>query len=201
MSKTHPAPILIAAILALAAPVVASARPDEGRGGGQSHQGGGWRGGGGGRYEQPRGGAPYGRGEPAGGGRYGYRPPAPSAEYPQGAAPQGAGRYTRYPRDEGAYYGEPPQPAPRRPANSLREGWRQQQDEAREGVRNGELAPLRDILPSLRQRMPGRMLDTGIEEGADGRAVYRIRWAAMNGRRMDFIVDARTGAVLGTEGQ
>ena len=194
MSKTHKVSLMLAMVLALAAPAVGSARADEhGRGGGQGRQA--WHGEG--RFEPRGGGGQFGRGQPPvradprSEGRF---------DRPEGEYPPAEGRYGRRDIREGPpYYAEPP--APRRPANSLREGWREQQDEAREGVRNGELAPLRDILPSLRQRTPGRMLDTGIEEGPDGRAVYRIRWAAQNGRRMDFIVDARTGAVLGTEGQ
>ncbi len=192
MSKTFALPLLLTMVLALAAPVAVSARPDHegGRQGGSAGHQGGWRGGEG--RGEPRGGAPYGRGYPQGGDGRVYRPDRmpQGAEYPP---------YGRDPREGGPFYAEPP--PQRRPYNSLREGWREQQDEAREGVRNGELRPLGQIIPSLRNRMPGRMLDTGIEEGPDGRAVYRIRWAAQNGRRVDFIVDARTGAVLGTEGQ
>ena len=195
-----PVPVLLAAALTLAVPAIASARPDDhGRGGGgQVRKGGGWRGGEGrgapyGRGAPPA--IPYGRGgEPPAGsyGRY-YRPP------PMNAVPPPDSRYSRrYPGDDGGYY---PEPAPRRPANSLREGYHDQQDEARDGVRNGELMSPGQIIPQLRQRYPGRILDAGIEEGSDGRTVYRIRWAAENGRRMDIIVDARTGAVLGTEGQ
>ena len=195
-----PVPVLLVAALSLAVPAIASARPDDhGRGGGGAvRQGGGWRGGEGrsapsyGRGAPQA--APYSRGEPPVGnyGRY-YRPA------PMNVVPPPDSRYgRRYSGDDGGYY---PEPAPRRPANSLREGYHDQQDEAREGVRNGELMSPREIIPQLRLRQPGRILDAGIEEGPDGRTVYRIRWAAENGQRMDFIVDARTGAVLGTEGQ
>ena len=85
--------------------------------------------------------------------------------------------------------------------NSLGEGWREQQNEARAGVRSGELRPLGGVLAELRRRRPGRQLDAGLEEGVDGRPVYRVRWAADNGRRIDFIVDARTGAILAEEGR
>ena len=33
--------------------------------------------------------------------------------------------------------------------------------------------------------------------GKDGRPIYRVRWQAANGQRIDFIVDATTGAIIG----
>lgn len=90
----------------------------------------------------------------------------------------------------------------RRPRyNSLGEGWREQQDEARRGVRQGGYRPLAQVLGDLQRRNPGRQLDAGIERGFNGQPVYRVRWAARNGRRIDYIVDARTGAILRAEGQ
>ena len=68
-------------------------------------------------------------------------------------------------------------------------------------VRQGRYVPLRQVLPGIRRRQPGRQLDVGIEQGQGGRPVYRVRWAAANGRRIDYMVDARTGAILGAEGQ
>jgi uncharacterized membrane protein YkoI len=81
------------------------------------------------------------------------------------------------------------------PANSLGAGWRQQQDEARLGVRRGAMAPLGRIIDGIGRRAPGRPLDAGIEY-QDGRAVYRVRWITDRGRRIDYIVDAATGAIL-----
>ncbi len=151
-------------------------RGGEGRGGGD-------RGGdhGGGRWREDGGGRPEG---PPEGGRWGGRYPA---------------------QDGGPVYAEPPrrqvnsQPAPQ--PNSLGRDWREQQDEAREGVRRGQFQSMGQVLGRLRQRQPGRQLDAGLEQGADGRPVYRVRWAAANGRRIDYIIDARTGAILGEEGQ
>jgi hypothetical protein len=91
--------------------------------------------------------------------------------------------------------------APAPPYNSLGEGWREQQDEARRGVRQGGYRPLAQVLGDLQRRNPGRQLDAGIERGFNGQPVYRVRWAARNGRRIDYIVDARTGAILRAEGQ
>ncbi len=46
----------------------------------------------------------------------------------------------------------------------------------------------------------GRLLDAGLEPGPDGRPAYRVRWAAQGGQRIDFIVDAATGAILRRNG-
>jgi uncharacterized membrane protein YkoI len=55
------------------------------------------------------------------------------------------------------------------------------------------------VLPELRRRSPGRQLDAGLEQGWDGRPVYRVRWGAANGRRIDYIIDAQTGQVIGVD--
>lgn len=81
-------------------------------------------------------------------------------------------------------------------ANSLGADWREQQDEARQGVRHGQLAPLGRVIQGIGRRAPGRQLDTGIEY-QDGRPVYRVRWVTAHGRRVDYIVDAASGAILG----
>jgi uncharacterized membrane protein YkoI len=51
------------------------------------------------------------------------------------------------------------------------------------------------VIAEIKRRTPGRTLDAGLEQ-ADGRAVYRVRWAAADGRRIDYIVDAQSGAIL-----
>ena len=84
--------------------------------------------------------------------------------------------------------------------NSLGAGWRQQQDEARDAVRRGRHIPLGRVLEQLRRRTPGRQLDVGLEDRG-GRTVYRVRWAASDGRRIDYIVDAESGAVLRADGE
>jgi uncharacterized membrane protein YkoI len=81
--------------------------------------------------------------------------------------------------------------------DSLGADWREQQNEARAKVREGRHVPLEQVIAEIRRRTPGRLLDTGIEQGADGRSVYRVRWAAASGRRIDFLVDAQSGAIVG----
>lgn len=83
---------------------------------------------------------------------------------------------------------------------SLGENWGPQQDQARHLVRSGRAVPLDQATAALARRIPGRLLDAGIEAGENGRQVYRIRWAAADGRRLDVIVDAATGAVLSQGG-
>ncbi len=78
--------------------------------------------------------------------------------------------------------------------------WRSEQDEVRRAVREGRHIPLGQAIEAVRRRAPGRELDAGLEAGANGRPVYRLRWAGQNGRRQDYMVDAGTGAVLGVQG-
>jgi hypothetical protein len=159
---------IFSGVLAAAAILAAPAHPDDrrpNRGGGHPAYGEG--------APRPRGGgdfreAPRG-GYPGGEGGYRYAPPPPPA-YEQGYAPQ------------------------RRP-NSLGSEWREQQEEARSGVRQGQMAPLGSVIAGIGRRSAGRPLDAGIEyQGA--RPVYRVRWLMNNGRRVDYLVDAATGQIL-----
>jgi hypothetical protein len=125
-----------------------------------------------------------------------YRPPAyapaPRAyAYPAPAYPYGERAAPPPP----AYRYAPPPPG----RNSLGANWGQQQDDARRGVRQGNV-PLGQVMANIRRRTPGKILDAGIEPGPDGRPAYRVRWAAKGGRRIDFIVDAQTGAIIGQSG-
>jgi hypothetical protein len=202
MGMKPTASLMALVALALSAPLAAQAEGD-GR-----HHGGGWQQGAG-RYQ---GGPPYGGPQGPGGpggqwrgreeqGRPSGPPPGAYEGPPQGGRWTG-GRYGPPPGYEPPH-GEPQQryENPRAGGNSLGEGWSEQQNAARAGVRSGQLRPMGGVLSELRRRQPGRPLDAGIEQLADGREVYRVRWAAANGRRIDFIVDARTGAILAEEGR
>jgi len=107
---------------------------------------------------------------PSGGGFYGYVP--------------GGGGYAP-PR-----YAAPP---PRRPFLAV-PGWRAAPEEA-PGLRGRRMASLGGVIQSLQRRSPGRQLDAEVGY-LDGRTVYRVLWLTERGRRMDYIVDAETGAVL-----
>jgi len=80
--------------------------------------------------------------------------------------------------------------------DSLGADWRQQQGEARQKVKDGSHVPLEKVVDEIRHRTPGRLLDAGIETDGEGRSVYRVRWAAQDGRRIDFLVDASNGSIL-----
>ena len=149
---------------------------------------------------QPRGEGPRGEG-PRGEGSRGeqrelrdrpgaYRGPVYAAP-PPSAYPYGA-----YPAPSPPAYA----PAPGYSANSLGPGWAQQQNQARRGVREGGMRSLGGVVAQLKRSTPGRLLDAGIEPGPDGRPAYRVRWAAANGQRIDFIVDAATGQIIGRSG-
>ena len=113
------------------------------------------------------------------------------------APPRAYAPLPAYPQ-QGYAYAPPPAQAYR--PNSLGQNWGLQQEEARRGVRQGRLRTLGQAVASVRQTTPGRMLDAGLEPGPDGRPAYRIRWAAQGGRRIDFIVDAATGQIIGRSG-
>ncbi len=90
---------------------------------------------------------------------------------------------------------------PQQHQDSLGADWRDQQDEARRAVREGRYLPLDRVIEAIRRSSPGRQLDSGIENEPNGRAVYRVRWAAADGRRIDYIVDVVTGRILRAEGR
>ena len=92
-----------------------------------------------------------------------------------------------------------PPPAQQPPGNdSLGADWGAQQNQAREGVREGHYVPLGRVIREINSRDRGYQLDAGIEQEG-GRAVYRVRWASSNGRRIDYIVDALSGAILSAQ--
>ena len=83
---------------------------------------------------------------------------------------------------------------------SLGPAWAQQQDEVLKCVREGRCMALSQVIPIINRRTPGQPLDAGLEPGPDGQAVYRVRWAGADGRRVDYLVDARTGRILRIDG-
>ena len=166
-------PVLLAALVVAASPALAD--HDHGREGGGWHGGGdgGWRGG-------DRGGEPHGNGFGRGGRWGGQEGPGASGGRPEGR--WGGG----YPPDAGPFNAGPPD---RRAAE------REEQGEARRGVHSGQIRPMGEIVSRL-QRRGGRMLDANLGQGPNGEPVYRVVWASPDGRRTDYIIDARTGAVL-----
>ncbi len=171
-------PVLLAALVATASPAMADHDRDHGRDGGWhgGGQGGGWRGG---ERSEPRG-EGYGRG-----GRWGG-PGGPMA-MPEGHS-RGEGRWG------GGY--APPEAVPVDSGlPDRRQMERAEMGEARAGVRSGQIRPMGEIVSRL-QRRGGRMLDANLGQGPNGQPVYRVVWASPDGRRTDYIIDARTGAIL-----
>jgi uncharacterized membrane protein YkoI len=74
------------------------------------------------------------------------------------------------------------------------------QDEAREGVRNGRLVPLSEVLRRIARSYPGRMLDASLRELVPGTPVYLVIWLTPEGRRLSIWADARTGEIMRVEG-
>jgi len=91
---------------------------------------------------------------------------------------------------------DPPQPPER--YDSLGADWGAQQNEARRGVKQGRYVPLARVIAEINRRTPGYQLDAGLEE-ANGKPVYRVRWAGSKGHRIDYIVDAVSGAILSAQ--
>ncbi len=77
---------------------------------------------------------------------------------------------------------------------------RSEQDQARDAVRDGRLAPLSQVLSALSARTPGEHLDTRFSETTDGRPVYIVTWRTPGNQVVIFIVDARTGRILQQRG-
>jgi uncharacterized membrane protein YkoI len=61
------------------------------------------------------------------------------------------------------------------------------------------LVPLNQVIGQIRRSTPGRLLDASGPEGGM-RPVYRVRWQADSGQRIDFVIDAQSGAIIGRNG-
>jgi len=117
----------------------------------------------------------------------GARPPArAAASRPPGPPPRAPARGPQQQPIAG--------PPPHQP-NSLGADWRLQQDEAREARRQRRIMPLGQVIQRINARSPGRQLDAGLEYQGD-RPIYRVRWMTRNGQRVDYLIDAATGAIL-----
>ena len=76
-----------------------------------------------------------------------------------------------------------------------------QRGHVRDRVRAGELRPLDQIIPGIRDRYPGEFYDAeGPLPGANGSPNYRIKWLTPDGRVVWFRADAHTGRIIGVEG-
>ena len=73
---------------------------------------------------------------------------------------------------------------------------------AREGVESGRVRSLDQILNGIRRERPGSLSDVqGPNAGPQGEPRYRLKWLTPDGRVLWLDTDARTGRVLGVEGE
>jgi hypothetical protein len=76
-----------------------------------------------------------------------------------------------------------------------------QPNRAREGVQSGEVRSLDQILSGIRRERPGSLADVeGPYGGPYGEPHYRLKWLTPDGRVLWLDTDARTGRVLGVQG-
>src|SRR6266849_10461705 len=72
---------------------------------------------------------------------------------------------------------------------------------ARQGVQNGQVRSLDEIMKGIRRERPGNLADVqGPNIGPAGDTRYRLKWLTPDGRVLWLDTDARTGRVLGVEG-
>ncbi len=68
-------------------------------------------------------------------------------------------------------------------------------DKARDAVSSGQARPLDAILPKVRQRYPGRLLDARLVRSG-GKYRYVIKILDKKGKVRNVTVDARSGRIL-----
>lgn len=77
-----------------------------------------------------------------------------------------------------------------------------QPDRAREGVQSGQVRSLDQIVNGIRRQRPGSLADVqGPNPSPEGEPRYRLKWVTPDGRVLWLDTDARTGRVLGVEGE
>jgi hypothetical protein len=102
-----------------------------------------------------------------------------------------------------AMFGAFAEPAEARPG--WREGIGQSFDADRPAERSREVSPDRQRTPlyavvqRLERRVGGQMLDARVVKGGRGE-MYVIKWLTEDGRKIEFLVDAVSGAVLDQRG-
>lgn len=72
-------------------------------------------------------------------------------------------------------------------------------DRARRAVRRGEILPMAQLLPRVRARFPGEMLDVELER-EQGRWVYEFKIIDERGWLREIYVDGQSGEILSAEG-
>lgn len=73
-------------------------------------------------------------------------------------------------------------------------------DKVRRAREHGDVRPLEDILPMVRQRFAGEIAQIEIERRRN-RWIYEFKVIAPNGQLLEIGVDANTSQVLSVEGE
>jgi hypothetical protein len=68
--------------------------------------------------------------------------------------------------------------------------------EALEGVLKGQIRPLKHILPKLRSRHAGKLLDASLEKVGAGRWIYHVKLLQDDGSVVELLVNAQSGSVI-----
>lgn len=87
-----------------------------------------------------------------------------------------------------------------RGAQERQDGPRPQRQDDRPAAAPMRLVSLNQVISQIQRSTPGRLLDASPPEPGSARPTYRIRWQADSGQRIDFIVDAQSGAIVGRNG-
>jgi uncharacterized membrane protein YkoI len=75
-------------------------------------------------------------------------------------------------------------------------------DDARAALQQGAILPIAEILGRVAAEVPGELIEVELEqEDHEGHAgwIYELKLITPDGRRLEIIVDAATGRLLGQE--
>ncbi|HPF24631.1 MAG: PepSY domain-containing protein [Hyphomonas sp.] len=72
--------------------------------------------------------------------------------------------------------------------------------QARDSRAQGKTVPLSQIFSGLKREYGGYQLSADLYDKGNGKAVYEIDWMTGDGRKMHFVVDAQSGAILDRRG-
>lgn len=84
----------------------------------------------------------------------------------------------------------------RRGRRDRRRRGQDEQDRARDAVRGGQARPLGEIIARVQNVCPGTFLGASLQRQGQG-YLYRVRILRPSGRRITFMVDAASGAIVG----
>ena len=84
------------------------------------------------------------------------------------------------------------------PVAQAQQGWMNQfsPGQARDSRNQGRTVPLSQIFNNLKQQYGGYQLSADLYDKGNGKSVYEIDWMTGDGRKMHFVVDAQSGAIL-----